>query len=268
MKYLFWNTNKNVDINPILCDLIAENDISMIVLAEYVADIDELVDSLRERGILMKVAKVMDCERLQFLGVKRLKVKPLLDLTFATIKLVNDSIILCCVHLKSQIYSDHENKREIRIRKLIRDVIECEKENGMHNTIITGDFNINPYDDSCIGVQGFHALHVYEETERKSRTVSEEEFFMFYNPMWNFLGDFNKPYGTHYYNSGDTVNTYWNIYDQVIIRPELRKNFVNESLKILTTVGQKSLLDEKGHPNTKFSDHLPLTFEITEFQND
>ena len=45
--------------------------------------------------------------------------------------------------------------------------------------IITGDFNINPYDDSCIGVQGFHALHVYEETERKSRTVSEEEFFMF-----------------------------------------------------------------------------------------
>ena len=265
MKYLFWNTHKNVHINSILCDLVVENDISMIILAEYEANIDELVDSLRDREIRMEVAITTGCERLRILKIRGLKVEPLRQSDHVTIQLVNDSIILCGVHLNSQIYSDHKIKREIRIRNLIRAVVECETENGTHNTIITGDFNINPYEDSCIGVQGFHALHVYEETERKSRTVSEEEFFMFYNPMWNFLGDFNKPYGTHYYNSGDTVNPYWNIYDQVIIRPELRKNFVNESLKILTTVGEKSLLDEKGHPNKQFSDHLPLTFEITEF---
>lgn len=82
---------------------------------------------------------------------------------------------------------------------------------------------------------------------------------MFYNPMWNFLGDFRKPYGTHYANESDI---YWNIYDQVIIRPELRERFVDDSLRIITEIETLTLLDAKGHP--AISDHLPITFEIKE----
>ena len=82
--------------------------------------------------------------------------------------------------------------------------------------------------------------------------------------MWNFLGDFNEPYGTFFYNSGKAENTYWNIYDQVIIRPSLRKNFVDSSLNIISKVKNVSLLDKKGHPDDKFSDHLPIVFEIKE----
>ena len=49
---------------------------------------------------------------------------------------------------------------------------------------------------------------------------------MFYNPMWNLLGDAQEPYGTYYYaGNGHPINTYWNIYDQVIIRPALRGTF-------------------------------------------
>lgn len=87
---------------------------------------------------------------------------------------------------------------------------------------------------------------------------------MFYNPMWNFLGDFREPYGTYYHSSADTVNPYWNIYDQVIIRPAMRKRFVDDNLKIITETATVSLLDKNKHPDREISDHLPITFEIKE----
>ena len=87
---------------------------------------------------------------------------------------------------------------------------------------------------------------------------------MFYNPMWNLLGDFQQPYGTYYYSGSNPVNTYWNIYDQVIIRPALRKRFVNDSLIIIQETKTRYLLDRNGHPDKKFSDHLPIVFEIKE----
>ena len=82
--------------------------------------------------------------------------------------------------------------------------------------------------------------------------------------MWNLLGDFNQPYGTYYHSGNDTVNTYWNIYDQVIIRPALRERFVKESLMIIKETKTRFLLDHKGHPNKRISDHLPIMFEIKE----
>ena len=51
MKYLFWNTYRNKDINDIICDLVIENDISIVVLAEYAAKADELVTLLSDKGI-------------------------------------------------------------------------------------------------------------------------------------------------------------------------------------------------------------------------
>ena len=47
MKCLFWNTHKNENINSILCDLVIENHISVVVLAEYSADINDLIELLR-----------------------------------------------------------------------------------------------------------------------------------------------------------------------------------------------------------------------------
>ena len=87
---------------------------------------------------------------------------------------------------------------------------------------------------------------------------------MFYNPMWNLLGDSQEPYGTYYYSGNDTENTFWNIYDQVIIRPVLRERFVIESLKIIKETKTRFLLNNSGHPNKKISDHLPIMFEIQE----
>lgn len=168
------------------------------------------------------------------------------------------------MHLNSQIYSSGSHAREIRIRQIVSDILKAEKELSTTNTVIVGDLNINPYDQSCISAQYLHGIPIYEETKRNSRVVAGETFYMFYNPMWNFLGDFSEPFGTYYYNSSDDVNTYWNIFDQVIIRPTLRRRFVQKSLKILTGTEKISLLNSKRHPNCEISDHLPIIFEIKE----
>ncbi len=264
MRILFWNTHRNENINSVLCDIIAENNISVVVLAEYTANMELLINLLGVQGISMKQYSTVGCERIKIIGISSLYIEPQLQTDHSSIQIVDNDIILCCIHLNSQIYSDNDGKREIYIGQIISDILKTEDSLGTDNTIIVGDFNINPYDKSCISAACFHGLPIYDESKRKSRTVAGKEFLMFYNPMWNFLGDFKKPYGTYYKNSGDTVSTYWNIYDQVIIRPSLRERFIDDSLKILTKTESISLLDKNGHPEQSISDHLPIIFEIME----
>ena len=173
-------------------------------------------------------------------------------------------MILCCIHLNSKIYSDHEEIREIHMDQIIKDIQNVERELQSENTIVVGDFNINPYDASLINARYFHGIPIYEEAKRKSRIIAGKEFYMFYNPMWNLLGDAQEPYGTYYRSAADTFNPYWHIYDQVIIRPSLRSRFVDGNLKIITGSANVSLLDKNKHPNHSISDHLPITFEIKE----
>ena len=68
MKYLFWNTHKNIDINPILRDLITENCISIVVLAEYTADINDLIRLLYDSGVIMEHIPTVGCDRIHILG--------------------------------------------------------------------------------------------------------------------------------------------------------------------------------------------------------
>ena len=264
MKYLFWNTHNNKNINSILCDLIIENRISVVTLAEYAANIDDLIDLLHICGVSMQQVPTVGCDRIHILGETRLHIEPQLQTDHASIQIIKENTILCCVHLNSQIYLDNIDRREIDIEKIISDILALEKELSTKNTIIVGDFNINPYDKSCVSARYFHGIPIYEEAMRESRTIAGKEFYMFYNPMWNFLGDFNEPYGTYYCSSSDTINPYWNVYDQVIIRPALREQFADSELKIITETKTKSLLDKSKHPDRDISDHLPITFEIKE----
>lgn len=262
MKYLFWNTHRNDSINEILSELIIENDISVILLAEYTADANELINLLALKNVSLN--DYGSCsERIKIFGqVGNIEYRT--DTDHAIIRIINNKDILCCVHLNSKIYADHENQREILIEQIMNDIQEVEKELETENTIIVGDFNINPYDSACISARYFHAIPVYVETKRRMRTIAGKEYRMFYNPMWNLLGDEQQPYGTYYYSGNNTVNTYWNIYDQVIIRPALKERFVSDSLKIVKETETRFLLDNNGHPDKNISDHLPIVFEIKE----
>lgn len=262
MRVLFWNTHQNENINTVLSELIIENDASVVILAEYTAKMDDLIALLASNGIIMEQYDSC-CERIKLLGSLDC-VELRLDDSHYTIQLINGKDILCCVHLNSKLHAGHEGYREVLIDRIVRDIQKIEQEVGTENSIVVGDFNINPYEASCIDARYFHGIPVCIEAERKSRTVAGNEYFMFYNPMWNLLGDFQKPYGTYYYNEGGTQNTYWNIFDQVIFRPALKERFLKDSLKILTETKTKYLLDSNGHPDKSISDHLPIIFEIAE----
>ena len=260
---LFWNTHKNENINHVICELATENDISIVILAEYASKADDLLSLLKNDFAINMQRYYSSCERITIMGSID-NVEARFDNDHATIQIVNGRDILCCVHLNSKIYSDHEAQREILIEQIIHEIKMVEKDIDSENTIIVGDFNINPYDASCIDARYFHGIPIFEETKRKTRTVAGNEYAMFYNPMWRLLGDTKQPYGTYYHNSGNSINTYWNIYDQVIIRPALRERFVDESLKIVTETKTRYLLDANGHPDKSISDHLPIIFEIQE----
>lgn len=262
MNVFFWNTNKNESINTVINEIVLEYDISLIVLAEYVADADELISTMLKNGIVLKQYEKI-CERITIFGTLK-NLEPKFDDGHSTIKVINNKDILCCIHLNSKIYGDNENQRNILINRFISEIQRVEKELNTENTIIVGDLNINPFDSSCIDARYIHGIPIFEDADRRKRKILEETFYMFYNPMWNFLGDFTKPYGTYYHSGNDTVNTFWNIYDQVIIRPAMRKRFVDSSLKIITRTEKRFLLDANGHPNKNISDHLPIIFEITE----
>lgn len=40
MRILFWNTHKNKSINPYIASLVYDNDIDVLVLSEYDANVD------------------------------------------------------------------------------------------------------------------------------------------------------------------------------------------------------------------------------------
>lgn len=262
MKIMFWNTHHNKAVNEVLCALIIENDVSVVALAEYEGDTCELINRLDLMGIRFRAFFSAGCDRITVFGsIKNVDAGP--QSSHYTIQIINNNDIMCCAHLPSKAYADHEARREIIIGKLLNDISCLEAELKTEHTMIVGDFNINPFEDACVGARYLHGIPYYAETVKKKRKVAGTDFYMFYNPMWNFLGDFQSPFGTYYYNKGSSA-TFWNIYDQVIIRPELRERFVDESLKILTKTKELSLVDSDGHPIVSISDHLPIIFEIKE----
>ncbi|OLP16885.1 hypothetical protein BST81_19475 [Leptolyngbya sp. 'hensonii'] len=82
--------------------------------------------------------------------------------------------------------------------------------------------------------------------------------------MWSQMGDESPgPSGTYYYDKSGDVCYFWNMFDQVMLRPTLLDRFPQEGVKVLTGCGSVNFLDSKGRPNTKIaSDHLPVLLKL------
>ena len=135
-----------------------------------------------------------------------------------------------------------------------------------NNVIIVGDFNANPFEEVCINANCFHAVSSKDiAKKRKKRIIKGQEYAIFYNPMWNLFGDKNQTNGTYYYDKEGITAYFWNIFDQVILSPEVAEIFEDNSLKIISSINNNSLLYNNGIPNKDdISDHLPIFFQIRE----
>ena len=262
---LFWNTHNNIDVNPLLINAILENNCDIVVLAEYKDNINGLCNEL----LLHKKdfrSFIINCDRIKIAADFEYKQEMIFDndyVTIQNIKKLNKEFLLMAVHLPSKMYAGEDEQRAVaaqilpEIQKAVADV----KHN---NVVIVGDFNANPFEKVCINADCFHAVPNKNIAKKRKRSVNKKEYNIYYNPMWNFFGDNNNPNGTYYYpNSG--INTYfWNIFDQVLLSPDIANNFDNYSMKILKSIDKISLLDKSGIPDKKISDHLPIFFKIRE----
>ena len=84
----------------------------------------------------------------------------------------------------------------------------------------------------------------------------------FYNPMWSHFGDRAAAAGTYYYESAEPLCHFWNIFDQVLLRPELLGGFTHERLRIVTEIAGVSLLTNGCPDRALASDHLPVLLQL------
>jgi len=164
----------------------------------------------------------------------------------------------------SQAFVAHETKLEVE---------SIENEIGHTNTILVGDFNMNPFELGMVEPNGFNSVMSRQVASAIMRKVSglgtgsSKEYQYFYNPMWSFLGDLsNFSPGTYYFYENSFDNHYrWNMLDQILIRPSLISNFTSKSLQIIESDAHgNSLIDDKTKTKAKsqLCDHLPVIFSM------
>ena len=142
-------------------------------------------------------------------------------------------------------------------------VSEVEEREGHHRTLLLGDLNMNPFEAGMVAASGgLHAVPSRRVAQRGERTVQREKYRFFYNPMWNLLGDRGDAGGTYYFEHAEPICYFWNMYDQVLLRPALLEGFRPEQVKIVTEVGGVPLLDGGRVDKDVASDHLPVVVEL------
>lgn len=130
--------------------------------------------------------------------------------------------------------------------------------------MVVGDLNVNPFEHPVAWAGALHAVMSRDLITRMhgEREIRGAEYRFFYNPMWGLLGDRSPgPPGTYYRSSSESVNYFWNTYDQVLLRAELMNRL--QALAVPDSDGASSLLTRNGLPDSvNGSDHLPLVFAL------
>ena len=172
-------------------------------------------------------------------------------------------LLLAAVHLPSKLHWSSESQ-SFECVELARRIVEEEDRVGHQQTVLVGDLNMNPFEPGLVSSVGLNAVTSRRIAERVTRTVQGRAYRLFYNPMWGHFGDVRgDTAGSYFYDSAEHLNYFWNVFDQVLLRPELAKRFNPDQLSIMKSVGDRSLVRGDGRPDaTLYSDHLPIVFEL------
>ncbi len=135
-----------------------------------------------------------------------------------------------------------------------------EKLHSIVNSMLIGDFNVDPFEMPMISFSGMSATNGLACSRREEVTRAGEKTKLFYNPMWTLYSPYKDRPGSHRYSRlGEDVVS-WHFLDQVIIRPTLIDSFKFESLKLINGTENYNYLNRNQTPY--LSDHLPLMCEI------
>lgn len=267
MRFLFWNTKKSGNVHAI-ADVIRSELVDIAALVEP-PDVDGLVRHA-SRGEDAYRSYPLRCSRIAIIGkLPHDFIHPINEGALHSIVRLSDPILgqflLAMGHMPSQLHHSRDSVGSA-VREFACEIRGAEREHGIDKTIVVGDFNLNPFDVPLIETTGMHAVSSRIIARELLRRVNARDYAFFYNPMWACLGDKhdNIP-GTYFYRSATHDCMFWNVFDQVMIRPCLINLWKDEHFRVITSTVARSLLDESRRPDDRYiSDHLPIVFQLGE----
>lgn len=267
-SFLFWNLNKK-PLQSLISNIASYRQVDVVMLVECSIAPDVLLESLNAGKPSYHYAANRICEEVEvFCRFSSNFIQPILEterLTVRHLKLpgVIDALI-AITHFPSKLHWS-DSSQVMECVELSDALLVAEEQAGHSRTLLVGDLNMNPFEDGIVSARGLHGVMSRDIAERRMRIIQARQYPLFYNPMWSLLGDMSAgPPGTYYYSSSEYRVFFWNMFDQVLIRPDLLPSFNNKALEIVQSDGTMSFLSSKGLPNSKVaSDHLPLFFELS-----
>ena len=265
-SFLFWNLNGKVPAE-LVARAARECDTNVLVLAESTVPLPDLLFALNATGkpqfkhVFDPVGRITLLVSFPRRSVRLVRDEPGDGLAVRRLTFPGErDLLLALVHLPSKLHQDDPDQlaRSIRIARVIE---ELEANAGHRRTLLVGDLNMNPFDAGTISADGFHAVMTQQLAREEGRIVSGQYRRFFYNPMWGKFGDTTPGApGTYFYRKATQQVVFWNVFDQVLLRPELLDGFDLASLRIIDSIGEFSLLNRIGRPSP--SDHLPIAFTL------
>ena len=266
LTFMFWNVGGK-PIGQLIAAAALSVNADCVVLCECPMSPSEVVRHLNHHAPDYQYA-IGECEHVSFFT----KFEPhFLVPTFENARIsirrlslpARQDILIAGAHLPSRLFFSGESLAQ-ECCYLAAYIGKEEELVGHKRTVLMGDLNVNPFESGVVGTAGLHAVLSRNVATRGNRTVQDRRHHFFYNPMWSHFGDREEcPPGTYYYDRAEAVNYFWNIYDQVLLRPELLEGFSGDSLRVLTAAGPTPLLDLSGRPDkVNASDHLPIVFDL------
>jgi hypothetical protein len=268
LNIVFWNIDKN-NLDDELELMAANISPDILFLAECKMSIAKILATLNKNKTQYFYNEDPVCEKIKMFSKFRDKfVRPTKSSLRYTVRRIRipsyPDFNLMCLHYQSKVNWDFSDQaaHSVEIRTIITDF---EKKNNSTNTVVIGDFNMNPFDFGMVQTTGLHAVMSKDIALKISRTVDGNDYPFFYNPMWSFFGEEGKGdvHGTIYNTLSKPINYFWNIFDQVLIRPSMIKFVDDREITILTEIGvKKQLLKKTDLIDDSISDHLPISITI------
>lgn len=267
VNFAFWNAGGR-DVADLIVALVEEHAIDILILAEYRRPTEFLLEKLNEQRTPDFHFPFSECQRIKiFTRFSREFLLPVVEDSAISIRLLRlplrREIILASAHLPSKLH--WSNEEQMFVAKDLSEMIRTQEEKAQHRrTVLVGDLNMNPFEIGLVAAPALHGVMSRAIAARGERRIRGKTYPFFYNPMWSHFGDlFGSSPGTFYYQKSTPLNYYWNMFDQVLLRPELAEGFAFEHLVILTKIGTVNLTRKNRLPDKAVgSDHLPIVFRL------
>lgn len=278
---LVWNVNENPLVDGLVQDLAREHQVDLVLAVEYAHGMSQLPGLLEADGLIRRASR----SRFGVFSRPDHRIVRLRHQLGARVELWvwqppgGQEGLLVLLHGLDRRNHD-ESARRVFFRRVANAVFRRERKYNHKRTLITGDFNAQPFESAIADSDGLHAIGMLTVKKRSQRifgrTSDAAEFF--YNPMWRVYGhDLHRDAGaaSYYWHGGGAGDGAWLMLDQVVFRPGEASRFPENQLRIVTKIGSISLLDVEGRPKRgkrsavsegrrhlrATSDHLPILFQ-------